>query len=86
MPGFDSQAPCLCCNTMVLVRSQDWGPTVAALCIICYGFLPLQLVQVLFILRCQVGALHQQLAETQRQIQKLFSAQQDVEEMLLNRG
>lgn len=86
MQGFDSQAPCLCCNTMVLIRSQDWGPKVAALCIGCYGFLPLQLIQILYILRCQIGVLHMQQAEAQRDIKRLFSAQQDVEQKLLNKG
>lgn len=83
-PGFDSQVPCLCCNTMVLIRSQDWTFTSAGLCVSCYGFLPLQLIQVLYILRCQVGALHAQLATVQADVNKLFLAQKDLEEFVLN--
>jgi hypothetical protein len=69
---------------MVLIRSQDWAVTSAGLCVSCYGFLPLQLIQVLYILRCQIGALHIHLGAIQADITKLFKAQRDLEEFVLN--
>lgn len=83
-PGFDSQVPCLCCNQMVLIRSRDWTNLSAGMCVSCYGFLPFQLIQVLYLLRCQIGALHIRLGEIQGDIQKLFNAQRDIEELVLN--
>lgn len=83
-PGFDSLVPCVCCNQMVLIRSRDWTSTSAAMCVSCYGFLPLQLIQVLYILRCQVGALHLRIADMQGDIQKLFTNVRELEELVLN--
>lgn len=81
--GFDSLVPCLCCNRMVLIRSQDWTNTSAGLCVSCYGFLPLQLIQVLYILRCQIGALHLRVGQMQEEIQKLFNTVKDLEQLVL---
>lgn len=84
-PGqFDSLVPCLCCNQMVLIRSHDWTNLSAGLCVGCYGFLPLQLIQVMYILRCQIGGLHIRVGEMQESMQKLFTTVRDLEELVLN--
>jgi len=69
---------------MVLIRSNDWTNSSAGLCVGCYGFLPLQLIQVLYILRCQIGAIHIQVGEVQGNMQKLFNTVRDLEELVLN--
>jgi len=58
---YDAQVPCLCCNTPVLIRQQDWGPTKVGLCMLCYQSIPFRIVLVVYSLRLQMGALYQQM-------------------------
>lgn len=82
MPEYDCTVPCLCCNEVVVIRSIDWSPRVVGMCMECYARLPLSMIRLIFSLRIQIAHLSQQLMVVQQNINKLFSAQQDMEEML----
>ena len=82
---LDSQMQCLCCNRAVLVDSVAWGqmemPIVT--CPTCTKTVPRAIVSVLFILRSQVATLGNEVVHLKRDISRLFTAQQDLEQALV---
>lgn len=64
---YDAQVACMCCNTMVLIRTQDWKATTVGLCMLCYSSIPFRILQAIYSLRLQLGALYQQFSGLQQQ-------------------
>lgn len=83
MQEYDVAVPCLVCNEMVLIRSQDWSPKKVGLCLDCYDSYSLSMIRLVYMLRVQVSSLHNQLMEQKGRIEKLFSAQKEMEMELL---
>jgi hypothetical protein len=57
----------------------------AALCRVCGITVPMPLVKAIYMIRVQLGTLQQQLAEAHEHIRRLYTAQQDVEEVLMKK-
>lgn len=81
---LDSKMTCLCCDTMVLVDSESWKEMEMpiALCPTCATSVPLSVMKVLYLLRSQVATMRNDILIIQRDIKRLFTAQQDLEEAL----
>jgi hypothetical protein len=63
MPQFDSHAGCVCCDRQVLVRSGDWTPTSAVVCLTCLSSTPFYVIRAVFIMRTQIAQLWNKLNE-----------------------
>ncbi len=79
---FDVQAPCLCCDRLVYMRSQDWSPYTAAVCMQCYRSTPFYVLRSMFVLRTQMANLANRVVESERRMGLLFAAQEELEEKL----
>jgi hypothetical protein len=82
---LDSKMACLCCDSTVLVDSTQWGrmEMPMALCPPCVDTVPLSVVKVLYILRSQVAALSNDMLLMKKDISRLFSAQQELEQAIV---
>ena len=82
---LDSKMPCLCCNKMGLVDSGLWNsmemPIV--LCKQCATTVPPATVKVLFIMRSQLETMRNEMILVKRDIGRLFTAQQDLEQAVV---
>lgn len=86
--------PCVCCGDACAVDLEKWRTTEApaALCIDCalhvhFRTVPWSIMKTLYVLRAQVLSLMSERELVKRDIRRLFSAQQDMEqELLLARG
>ena len=78
----------LCCDAVVLVDSAKWNllEMPIALCPHCSETVPRAIVMVLFLLRSQVSALKNEVTLTKKDITKLYRAQQELEQALLQRA
>jgi len=83
--ALDSKMLCLCCNRSVLVDSTEWGKMEMpiATCPTCDETVPKAVVSVLFILRSQISTMGNELSHMKRDIKRLYSAQQDLEQALV---
>ena len=81
---FDSTFPCLFCDQPVLVSTEGWTPAHVALCMPCFQAANLQQVRMMFFLRCRIAGLENVLQRTGADVQKLFTAQQELEVSLLS--
>lgn len=82
--------PCVCCGDACLVDREKWHVTEApaALCIDCavhiyFRNFPWPVVKTLYTLRSQVMTLLSEKELMKRDIRRLFSAQQDLEQAAL---
>lgn len=77
--------PCLCCNKTVLINMTSWEKCEApyAICKPCSSSVPARLCRVLYLMRSQIASLYQELTSTKNDIKRLYSAQQDMEQALL---
>lgn len=78
--GFDSSIPCLCCDKVVLIRSQDWGPKCVGLCMGCYRSHTNETIRLIYFLRCQLAALRAQIEAAQTGITSLFKTVKELDE------
>jgi len=81
---LDSKMSCLCCDTTVLVDSENWRTMEMpiALCPPCSTTVPLSVMKVLYVLRSQVATMRNDVTIMKRDIARLFTAQQDLEQAL----
>ena len=79
---YDSTMKCLCCDQEVLTNSKELSgfETPAVICRNCYGFVPPPILKVIFLMRCQIATLHNEMKTVQRDIKRIFKAQQDIEQ------
>ena len=84
--------PCLLCDSPVELDQEDWiskeGPL--ALCEDCgayvkAGLLSWPLVQMLYMMRCQLGTLFQRLDRMDGQMKEILKTQQEMEQELLGK-
>ena len=82
---LDMRIECLCCGKPGYVSSRDWRTfeAPAALCQRCAQTTPDALVRVLYLMRSQIKSLYAEQQLQQRDIKRLFSAQQDMEQALM---
>ncbi len=85
--NYDTPAPCVCCDRIVLMRSIDWTPVTAAVCLRCLNSTPFYVIRALFILRTQMAHLAASVAattqagtNTERRMDRIVAAQQELEE------
>jgi hypothetical protein len=82
---LDSKMPCLCCDKIVLVDSGKWGsmemPVVV--CPQCAVTVPQATVRVLFIMRSQIATMKNDMILVKRDVKRLFTAQQDLEQAMV---
>jgi hypothetical protein len=85
-----STVPCLLCDSPVKVSKEEWDSqeAPAAFCDDCVehvdtGRIPWPMVNMIYLLRCQVSHLLGELTIVNGQIKNLFQAQQDLEQDLL---
>lgn len=82
---LDSKMPCLCCDRPGLVDSEKWKememPIV--LCRQCSLTVPMATVKVLFVMRSQIVTIRNELTLMKRDVTRLFTAQQDLEQALV---
>lgn len=82
---LDRSTRCLCCDVLVLVSSAEWAQceAPAAVCKDCYGFVPHPVLRVFYLMRCQISGLIGELTSLKRDVSRLYKAQKDVEEALI---
>jgi hypothetical protein len=81
---------CLLCNVPVQVPAEGWYQrrSPAAACPSCnnlmaYGQVPWPVAQMVFYLRCQVSGLDRRVNELEKDVARLYQAQEDLEQDLL---
>lgn len=92
MSKHTSMVPCLLCDVPVEVTKEEWDSqeAPAAFCDDCtvqvdMGAIPWPMVNMIYLLRCQVSQLLGDMTFTKAQIKNLFEAQQDLEQDLLKK-
>lgn len=82
---LDSKMPCLCCDRVVLIDSSLWKRMEApvAVCPQCSKTVPPATVRVLFIMRSQLATMRNEMTLVKKDISRLFTAQQDLEQALV---
>ena len=82
---LDSKMSCLCCDSMVLVDSVQWNKMEMpiAMCPPCADTVPNSVVKVLYILRSQVATLRNEMTLVRNDIRRIYQAQQELEQALV---
>lgn len=85
---YDAKMECLCCRRLVYISSEHWRSLEApvALCPFCASTVPMSMVRVLYLMRSQLRMLHEEQQHMKIDITKLYSAQQEIEQVLLDEG
>lgn len=68
MSQFDTEASCVCCDRPILLRSVDWSPTVAPVCLTCLANTPFYVIRAVFVLRTQISHLWNNLNELKKEL------------------
>lgn len=88
MPGpyqRSMKMPCLCCDAPVILEAEALArlelPVV--LCLDCLRTTPVSLIKVLYIMRSQIAQLHHEVQKHERDMKRMFTAQQELEQEFL---
>jgi NAD-dependent SIR2 family protein deacetylase len=77
--------PCLCCDKKVYIDTVEWRKMEMPICLCqrCATTVPEAVVRVLFILRSQVVTLGNDMILAKKNIERLFTAQKQLEQDFL---
>jgi len=85
--------PCLLCDAPVELGQADWVSKEAplALCEDCAsymraGFLNWPLMKMIYMMRCQIGALYQRIDKMDNHLKEILKTQQEMEQALLGKS